>query len=524
MRPIAGRFPSAARLIPRQRRSRCQSDRRHAVTAVVVGMALLASLEPRRSAAADPAPDPAEVVAAMKKATAYYSDTLAVHGGYASSWKRDGKRDGFVGETEHSRSRTVISIQPPGTTTVGLALVKAYAATGDRQFLEAAAAAAGALVECQLASGGWHSDFDFAEDQAKRFWLHRQVLSGDTVQGKRRNASTLDDDKTQSALLFLTELAHVPESSGDKPLQEAVRFGLDSLVAAQFPNGGWPQQYNGPADPKASVKPASYPDTWPRTWPDVNYHGFYTLNDGNLDRVAAVMLRAHELTKNAAYLASAKKLGDFLILAQMPDPQRAWAQQYDGDMHPVWARKFEPPSVTGGESIGAMETLHNLYVVTGDAKYLAPLADALAWYERSALPDGSYARFYELKTNKPLYFVKDTYELTYDDANLPTHYGFKLDHVARHLASLRQRLQEPREKLLADRAEPTTEKSWTSRAKGAIGKVWDALKTRNADGVWVKGDRIDAGEFTKHVTVMARYVEAARKGGREFKKLRDAGK
>lgn len=45
--------------------------------------------------------------------------------------------------------------------------------------------------------------------------------------------------------------------------------------------------------------------------------------------------------------------------------------------------------------------------------------------KRSVLPDGQIARFYELKTNTPLYFVKDTYELTYDDSNLPTHYSFK---------------------------------------------------------------------------------------------------
>lgn len=491
-----------------------------AVSTTTGACALILLLVPWPLSAADPAPDPADVTSAMKKATAFYATKLAVHGGYASAWKRDLS----AGETEHKRSKTVISIQPPGTTSIGLALVKAYAATGDTQFLEAARAAARALVECQLASGGWDSDFDFAEDEAKRFWLHRQVLAGDTVRGKRRNLSTLDDDKTQSALRFLLELAHLPETAGDETLQEAVRFGLDSLVAAQFPSGGWPQQYDGPADPAAPVMTAAYPEDWPRRWPDADYRGFATLNDGNLDRAVGLMLRAHELTGDARYLQSAKRAGDFLIRAQLPEPQRAWAQQYDHDMRPVWARKFEPPAVTGGESIGAMETLHELYVVTGDRKYLAPLPAALAWYERSALPDGRYARFYELRTNKPLYVVKDTYELTYDDGNLPTHYGFKLDHVARDVASLRRAMQEPREKLLASRAEPTTEKAWASRAKAAIGKARDALKSGNADGVWVKGDRIDAGAFTKHMTAMARYVEAARKGGQEFAKLRAAGK
>jgi hypothetical protein len=34
------------------------------------------------------------------------------------------------------------------------------------------------------------------------------------------------------------------------------------------------------------------------------------------------------------------------------------------------------------------------------------------------------ARFYELKTNRPLYFTTD-YGVTYSDADMPTHYAFK---------------------------------------------------------------------------------------------------
>jgi len=466
--------------------------------------------------AADPLPDPAVVTAAMKKATAFYTSKLAVHGGYASAWKKDLS----AGMTEHSESKTVISIQPPGTTTVGMAYVRAFQATGDGQFLEAAKATGKALIECQLASGGWESDFDFAEEHAKKHWLHQQALAGDKEQGKRKNTSTLDDNKTQSALLFLLELAYLPECKDDAVLQESVKFGLESLLAAQYPNGAWPQQFDGPADPATPVKKAAYPKEWSRTFPKAKYTDFYTLNDGNLQRAAQVMLRAHELTKDERFLNSAKKLGDFLILAQMPEPQTAWAQQYNHDMEPVWARKFEPPCVTGGESLGAMETLHDLYVVTGEEKYLKPLAAGFAWYERSALPDGQYARFYELQTNKPLYFVKDTYELTYDDSNLPTHYGFKMDHIAKDLAKLKELMQEPRESLLERRAGPTSEKSWTSKAKGVAGKVNAALKSQNTDGIWVKGDEIDAGEFTKHMNAMAYYVEAAKKGGAEFTKLR----
>ena len=49
---------------------------------------------------------------------------------------------------------------------------------------------------------------------------------------------------------------------------------------------------------------------------------------------------------------------------------------------------------------------------------------AVKWYRRSAIAPGKWARFYELQTNRPLYFTKD-YQLTYSDTDLPTHYSFQ---------------------------------------------------------------------------------------------------
>lgn len=46
-------------------------------------------LRPTCLLADDPLSEVAEVVAAMKKAAVFYTANLAVHGGYASSWRRD---------------------------------------------------------------------------------------------------------------------------------------------------------------------------------------------------------------------------------------------------------------------------------------------------------------------------------------------------------------------------------------------------------------------------------------------------
>jgi hypothetical protein len=186
--------------------------------------------------------------------------------------------------------------------------------------------------------------------------------------------------------------------------------------------------------------------------------------------------------------------------------------QYDSGMHPAWARKFEPPSVTAYESLEAMETLHHLWVLTGQDKYLAPIQPALAWFDRSKLPDGTYARFYELKTNKPLFFVKDSYELTYDDGNLPTHYSFKDDRQD-DIDQFRKRLAQDREELLRKLGGPQTPKEWMSRAKGAADKARKAAESLDSEGRWLKDDEISGSEFTKNLNAMSTYVEARTKGG-----------
>ncbi|MCB1275230.1 pectate lyase [Prosthecobacter sp.] len=453
-------------------------------------------------------PDPVAVTAAMKKAVAYAHTHLAREGGYASSYDKEGK----IGEVEHGKSHTITSIQPHGTTTMGLVMLRAWQATGDEVFLSAAKDAAKSLLKCQLATGGWSSDFDFAPDKAGKYHLRSDLDAGDKEPGKRNNYTTLDDNKTESALLFLLEMTHEPACADDAELKRCTKFAFDSLLAAQAPVGAWPQQFNGPADPTAPVVKASYPAEWSRTYPKLKYVSYYTLNDNNLQQTAKVLFRAYELEKDERYLAALKKLGEFFILAQMPEPQPVWAQQYDRDMHPTWARKFEPPSVTGYESIGAMEVLHQLWVLTGDEKYLAPIQPALAWFERSKLPDGKHARFYELKTNKPLFFVKDTYELTYDDSNIPTHYSFT-DDQQDNIDLFKKQLAMSREEYQQKHAGLQTPKEWMSKAKGAASKARRAVESLDAEGRWLKNDEIDSGEFVKNMNAMITYVEALKKSG-----------
>ncbi len=357
-----------------------------------------------------------EAASAMKKAATFYREEVASHGGYVYFCSLDLAQHWGEG----SATKDQIWVQPPGTPTVGLAYLKAYQATGDQYYLDAARDAALALAYGQLSSGGWTNSIDCA----------RRELGYPYSGGNKRRAgfSSLDDGQTQSAIQFVVAADEALDFQ-NREIHQSAAIALDALLAAQFPNGAFPQGWKGPVA-KHPVLKASYPDyDWRTEGRIKNYWDMYTLNDNVCGYVADALIDAHRIYGNEQYLDALRKLGDFLILAQMPEPQPAWAQQYNFEMRPIWARKFEPAAVAGDESQEVIETLMKISLATGDHKYLEPIPRALAYLKRSLLPDGRLARYYELKTNRPLYMFRrgKVYTLTYGDAKLPAHYGWKWD-------------------------------------------------------------------------------------------------
>lgn len=364
------------------------------------------------------APTASETLAAMKKAAQFYRQHVATHGGYVYFYTVDLK--GRFGEGIADEDQ--IWVQPPGTPTVGMAYLAAHAATGDQFYLDAATETGEALIYGQLKSGGWTNCIDF-NPRGQRVAAYRNG------KGQGKNNSSLDDDQTQSAIRFLMHLdqAHNFENTA---VHEAATTALDALLAAQFPNGAFPQVWTEPVDQTLRIEKGSYPTyDWRTEGRIKNYWDMYTLNDGLAGSVSAVLIDAHKIYRDERFLKALNQLGDFLLLAQIPAPQPAWAQQYSYDMHPIWARRFEPPAIAGRESQDAIDTLLSIYEITHDDKYLAPIPAAIKYLEASLLPNGQLARYYELQNNKPLYMNRNgkDYYLTNDDTNLPDHYGWKTE-------------------------------------------------------------------------------------------------
>ncbi len=348
----------------------------------------------------------------MKRAAEFFRAKAASHGGYVYYHSLDLTQRWGEGKATADQ----IFIQPSGTPAVGLAFLKAHAATGDKFYLDAAQAAAEALVCGQLQPGGWAQVIDFDPHGAKA-GLYRDGKS------HGRNYSTLDAGITHSALSFLM---HTDKALGFKhaAIHEASEFARKAVVAAQHPTGAFPQVWTGPAPQYPTVK-ASFPDyEWRMENRLKNYYDMPTLNDALCPDIARTLEDSWTIYKDVRCCTALARLGDFLLLAQLPEPQPGWAQQYDFKMRPIWARKFESPALAGRESEGAIETLLQVHRDTGDAKYLEPIPRALDWLKRSHLPDGRLARYYELRTNKPLFMTADC-QLTHDDGNVPAHYGWK---------------------------------------------------------------------------------------------------
>ena len=432
----------------------------------------LGSCSSERSAQDSASPGREEVLRGLRLATEFYRTQVSNQAGYHFRYTSDLS----YGRSEVAEGASQVTVQRSGTPIVGLSYLRAYEVTGDTYYLEAARETAQVLVQGQHCSGGW--DYIIELDPAKRSQypyradrdcserqpdasvrkpveeiVPRREPDSAVERAGASPRTTLDDNVTQAALRLLMRVDRELQF-GDATIHEAARYGLDQLALAQYPNGAWPQRYVELPDPAAfPVKAASYPDSWSRTWPGPDYRSHYTLNDNAVLDMIDTFLEAARIYGEPRYRTVAEKGGDFLLLAQMPDPQPAWAQQYDAEMRPAWGRIFEPPAVSGSESQSVLKLLLVLYRETGNKKYLEPVSRAIEYFRRSDLdvagstvlrksgqcgPDElCLARFYELKSNRPLFISKgsrvrieggssellDGYEITYSDEKVITHYG-----------------------------------------------------------------------------------------------------
>ncbi|MCP5550063.1 MAG: hypothetical protein H7A53_04135 [Akkermansiaceae bacterium] len=197
----------------------------------------------------------------------------------------------------------------------------------------------------------------------------------------------------------------------------------------------------------------------------------------------------------------------------MPDPQPAWAQQYDAEMKPCWSRAFEPPAISSRESEEILRSLLEIALVTRDKRYLEPVPKALAYLKKSELPGGRLSRFHELQTNKPLYFTRGQggkgFVMTYDDSRVSSNYGWinesRLDAIERDFRAVSAG-QKPRPERDPDLAKHAAEVIAALDDRGA----WTEPGTvRNAEGKKTEppGGIVKSETFVANVRTLCAFLE-----------------
>lgn len=341
-------------------------------------------------AASGESPGKDEVLATMRRATAFMLEKASNEGGYVWFYLPDFSRR--WGELEAKKS--MIWIQPPGTGTMGHLFLDAYHAIGDEYYYRAAESAAAALIRGQHPSGGWNYVVDFAGEDSLRQWyatVGRNAWRLEEFQHYYGNA-TFDDGGTAECAKFLLRLYAEKHDAKYRPaLDKAIQFVLES----QYPIGGWPQRYP-PAD---KFSHHGRPD----------YTGFITLNDDVVSENIDFLLKCYQVLGERRLLEPIQRGMDCFLVTQQKPPQAGWALQYTLDLKPAGARTYEPEALATHTTASCIEQLSNFYRLTGDRKYLDPIPAAFDWLESVRCPkelvkEGrAYPTFLEVGTNKPIY-------------------------------------------------------------------------------------------------------------------------
>ncbi len=270
----------------------------------------------------------------------------------------------------------LLVVRSPGTPAAASLLLAGHRLTGRPAYLDAARRAGDLLVATQLASGGWFSEMP-AEGPRLSAWFPLIAVR-----------TTLDDDVTPGAIRVLLALW---EETGDPHYREAGERGLDLLVRAQLPAGGWPHVW----------RPG-----WLRAL-RASREDHPSLNDGLTPIIVETLLAASDMLERPDLARAAARGGDWLLAVQQPPPRAGWAQQYDEAGRPAGMRRFEPAALATWESRHAIDALEALARATGDGRWCPAARRAAVWLRDAAGRPGCWARFYSLDDGAPLYLAGD---------------------------------------------------------------------------------------------------------------------
>jgi PelA/Pel-15E family pectate lyase len=265
------------------------------------------------------------------------------------------------------------------------------------------------VLSYQTPSGGWSKHTGYSRG-ARRPGM--QFTSQNEPGQKPHYVATFDNRATTEEMFFLAAVWHATQREDCKA---GFIKALDFILAAQYPNGGWPQVY--PLEGK--------------------YHDNITFNDDAMTRILDLL---QDIKNNEPYYAfldeaQRRKVSDALTagiacllrVQVMQGGQKAgWCAQYDPlTLQPAAARAMEPITLSGMESARILRFL--MGITNPPPEVVASIEGGLAWLERAkitglakanlegkttyvadpASTEVYWARFYNLTNSQPVFPGRD---------------------------------------------------------------------------------------------------------------------
>lgn len=215
----------------------------------------------------------------------------------------------------------------------------------------------------QKNNGGWAKNYDMlavlTEEQIRSVESSRHSIN-----------TTFDNGTTYSQTDYLAKVYAI---TGKQKYLDGFAKGINFILKAQYPNGGWPQYF---------------PDT-------SGYRKYITFNDGAMTGIMIVLKKIvdkvtyYNFLDDALYtkVVESYKRGINCILNCQINHNgilTAWCQQHDQvDLSPRPARTFEPAAICNGESTSIVSLL--MSVKNPDERIINSVQHAVKWFKESAI-------------------------------------------------------------------------------------------------------------------------------------------
>jgi PelA/Pel-15E family pectate lyase len=245
----------------------------------------------------------------------------------------------------------------------------------------------------QKNNGGWPKNYDMLAVLTPK---QKNILinsKNDTL------VTTFDNGTTYSHVEYLAKVYAVTRQ---KKYKEACLKGIEFILIAQYPNGGWPQFF---PDTSGYKKYITFNDNAMTGILNVFYHivqkepAWSFVNQSLIEKVQVAFSKGINCIINCQIVENGKK--------------SVWCQQHDNiNFKPRDARKFEPAAICNSESSDLVLLL--MKIQNPGMEVMNSIQNAVKWFDESKILglrvktiNAPYVKYYYHTTNKDKVVVKD---------------------------------------------------------------------------------------------------------------------